>query len=211
MSVQKPSRGDARGATDPQGSRGAVSKRPARHEHLSSVVVHRGAKFALRTDVLALPGCAPEPKDFVQHPGSVLLIPLADDGRILLVEQWRPAIGKYSVELPSGTRDAGEESSATANRELREETGYRAERLEHLGGVYPLTGYSTEHCDIFVARDLVHDPLAQDTLEDIRVVATDVQEVWNLIAQNAISDALTVAALALAAMRHPELARTPEA
>ena len=182
-----------------------AGRRPAKHLRSSSRTVHRGEKFNLRTDVLSLPGGPEVEKDIIEHPGSVVVIPTTDDGKVLMIEQWRPSVGKYSIELPSGTREAGESVDATAQRELREEAGIRAEQLDRIGGLYPVTGYSTEYSHVYVARSLTHDPLAQDKLEDIRVLPMTVAEVWKLIADNTIDDALTVAAMSLASMSNPRL------
>ena len=182
-----------------------AGRRPAKHLRSSSRTVHRGEKFNLRTDVLSLPGGPEVEKDIIEHPGSVVVIPITDDGKVLMIEQWRPSVFKYSIELPSGTREAGESVNATAQRELREEAGIRAEQLDRIGGLYPVTGYSTEYSHVYVARSLTHDPLAQDKLEDIRVLPMTVAEVWKLIADNTIDDALTVAAMSLASMSNPRL------
>ena len=169
-------------------------------------VVHSGDKFRLRTDTLSLPNGPELDKDIVEHPGSVVIVPIADDGQVVLIKQWRPAIEGYSIELPSGTMEAGESAAVTAQRELREEAGYRAGQIDHLGGLYPVTGYSSEYSEVYVARSLVRDPLAQDKLEDICSVPMPVGEVWRLIAINEIDDALTVATMAFASISQPELA-----
>lgn len=182
-----------------------ADRRPAKHVRSSSRTVHNGGKFNLRTDLLSLPGGPEVEKDIVEHPGSVVMIPISEDGNVLMIEQWRPSVGKYSIELPSGTREAGESVDSTAQRELREEAGVSAKHLERIGGLYPVTGYSTEYCHVYVARALTHDPLSQDKLEDIRVVPMPVADVWKLIADNTIDDALTVAAMSLASLLHPRL------
>lgn len=182
-----------------------ISPPPAKHERTATRVVHNGEKFRLRTDTLSLPGGPELEKDIVDHPGSVVIIPITDCGEIVLIEQWRPAIGKYSVELPSGTRELDESEENTAHRELREESGFRSTSLWRIGQLYPLTGYSTELCAVYVAHGLVRDPLPQDKLEDIQTVTESVDAVWRLITNNEIDDALTVAAMALGGVRCAEL------
>ena len=179
---------------------------PAKHERKGSRVVHSGEKFRLRTDTLSLPGGPDQEKDIIEHPGSVVIVPITDSGQIVLVEQWRPAIDGYSLELPSGTRELDEPVDRTAQRELREETGFKSSRLARLGGLYPLTGYSTERCEVYSARGLARAPLPQDKLEDIQTVLKSVDEVWRLIYHNEIDDALTVAAMAYSCAFHPQLA-----
>ena len=181
--------------------------KPARHRVESTRIVHRGSKFNLRTDTLSLLGREPEAKDIIDHPGSVVIVPITDAGELLMVEQWRPAIERYSLELPSGTREHDEPPVDTAQRELREEAGFNADEMRHLGGLYPVTGYSTEYSHVFEARGLTFDPLAQDKLEDILAVPKSGEEVWRLVAQNLIDDALTLASIALASETVPELKR----
>ena len=195
--------------TEPVTNESDNDSRPAKHNRSATRVVHRGSKFDLRTDRLSLPGGPEVEKDIIEHPGSVVVIPIADDGKVLMIEQWRPAVGKFSIELPSGTRESGESADVTAQRELREEAGVRAGQFERIGGLYPVTGYSTEYCHVYVARSLSRDPLAQDKLEDIRVVPMPVADVWKLIAQNSIDDALTVAAMSLASVSNQDLAPKP--
>lgn len=184
---------------------GSSSTLPAKHRRSSSRVVHTGEKFQLRTDTLSLPGGPELDKDIVDHPGSVVIIPVTDSGEIVLIQQWRPAIGKYSIELPSGTREHGETVSETAERELREETGLSSDSMHHIGSLYPLTGYSTERSEVFLARRLERAPLPQDTLEDIHTFLQSLDGVWRLIQDNEIDDALTVAAMAYVATRWQDM------
>ena len=99
------------------------------------------------------------------------------------------------MELPSGTREGDEPPEVTADRELREETGYRAANFIHIGGFYPVSGYSEEYCHAYVATDLEFDPLPQDKLEDIMVVETNVDDLRRMCMNGEIDDALTIAAV----------------
>ena len=168
---------------------------PLKTERIASRTIFRGEKLTLRVDTLKMGDRAPADKEIIEHPGSSVMIPISDEGNILLVKQWRAAQGCYTLELPSGTRDGDEPPEETAARELREETGYRASKLTPIGGFFPVSGYSEEYSHGFVATGLKYDPLPQDKLEDIMVVETTVDELRRKCINGEIDDALTIAAV----------------
>jgi ADP-ribose pyrophosphatase len=173
----------------------AGERLPLKADRLSSKTIFRGEKFALRIDLLKMGDREPTDKEIIVHPGSAVMIPITERGTILLVKQWRAAQGCFTLELPSGTRDGDEPPEKTAARELREETGHRASRLEPIGGFFPASGFSEEYCHGFVATDLEFDPLPQDKLEDIVVVETTVDDLRRMCMNGEIDDALTIAAV----------------
>ncbi|MYA60641.1 MAG: NUDIX hydrolase [Chloroflexi bacterium] len=168
---------------------------PLKTERLASETIFQGEKITLRVDTLRMGNRTPSKKEIIVHPGSAVMIPITDRGTVLLVKQWRAAQGCYTLELPSGTRDGDEAPEVTADRELREETGYRASRFTPIGGFVPVSGYSEEYCHGFVATGLEVDPLPQDKLEDIMVVETTVGELRRMCMNGDIDDALTIAAV----------------
>ncbi len=106
----------------------------------------------LRVDVETWPGLD-APREVVRHPGAVGVLPVTAENEVLLIRQFRPAIRDSLTEIPAGVLDVeGEDPLACAARELFEETGYRHERIEFLGGVYPSAGFSDEYIHLFVAR-----------------------------------------------------------
>ncbi len=161
-----------------------------------SRVIYRGTKLTLRVDTLQLPDRAPGDIEIIEHPGSAMVIPFTDNDEIVMVRQWRPAIGQFTLELPSGTREQGETPIETAQRELREETGYRARHLEPLRELLVAPGYSQERCHIFVAKELEKSPLPQDKLESILALELKRSDVLQ-ISGRLIKDSLTIAALML--------------
>jgi ADP-ribose pyrophosphatase len=132
----------------------------------------------------------------IEHRGGVTLVALDPDGRLLLVRQYRHAVGRELLELPAGTLDAGEAPEVCAQRELQEETGYRAGRLERLGGFYTAPGYCTEYLHVFLCTELVVDPLQGDE-DAIEVVPLPLDEALRMISSGEIEDAKTAAALLL--------------
>ena len=168
---------------------------PLRTERIDSKTIFRGEKLTLRVDTLKMGDRPPADKEIIEHPGSSVMLPITDHGTVLLVKQWRAAQGGYTLELPSGTRDGDEPPEVTADRELREETGYRASEFTPIGGFFPVSGYSEEYSHGYIATGLELDPLPQDKLEDIMVVETTVDELRRMCMNGEIDDALTIAAV----------------
>ncbi|RNL86531.1 NUDIX domain-containing protein [Halostreptopolyspora alba] len=129
----------------------------------------RGAKSGMRTDWVRMPGAeGPEVvrRDFLEHPGAVGTLALDEAGRVLLIRQYRHAVAHRLWELPAGVRDQdGEPPVRTAQRELLEEAGYRAERWHALADFFPSAGFSTERIQVFLARGLTEVPQAEIDFE----------------------------------------------
>ncbi len=133
-------------------------------------------------------------KDYVDHPGSVLIIGLRGE-KILFVKQWRQPVNNYTLELPCGTLNSGEESLFAADREFREETGYSAKKYESIGKFFVAPGYSSEITEYFIAKDLYESPLNPDIDEEIELLEFSLEEAFNLINTNEIIDQGTISAL----------------
>lgn len=166
---------------------------------LKSETVYEGKAFDVRREQLLLPDGKTTWFDIVIHPGAVTLIPIDTLGRILFVRQYRHAVGKELLELPAGTLNVGEEPAACALREVREETGMSAGKLEKVGEFYLVPGYSTEFMHLFLASDLQVNPLPGDEDEFITVEAIPLDALPDLINQGVLQDAKSLAALFLAA------------
>jgi ADP-ribose pyrophosphatase len=130
----------------------------------------------------------------VNHPGAVVIIPQLEDGRLVLIDQYRFAVGETLLEFPAGTLDRGEQPLDCARRELIEETGYRAEHWRALGIMYPSPGYCDERQHLFLASGLVPEQAAGDDDEMIEVKRLTVQEVERAIVDGALVDAKSIAA-----------------
>lgn len=170
-------------------------------ETIGSEIVYAGRAFTVRRDRVRLPDGRQSRLDIVEHVGSVIIIPVDDDGNLLLVRQYRHAAGLDMLELPAGTLDPGEAPEACARREVREETGMAAGRLESLGGFHLAPGYSTEYMHVFLAGDLRPDPLEADTDEFLSVERLPLDEALRLAAGGGLPDAKSLAALFLARAR----------
>ncbi len=169
------------------------------HEILSTEVVHRGRVFKVRVDTVRAPGGQTTTWDVIEHPGSVSIVPIDADDRVLLVRQYRPAIEEALLEIPAGTLEPGESPEVTALRELREEIGMRAERLRAIGSYYLVPGYSSELTYAYVASGLSPAPLPQDTDEEISVESIPFAELVAQVFRGELRDAKTVSAVLMLA------------
>ncbi len=134
-----------------------------------------------------------ELREMVVHPGSVIVLPLLSDGRLVLIRNRRFTVGRTLLELPAGTLEAGEEPISCAARELEEETGYRATQLEPLLAFYVAPGVSDERMHAFLARGLTEAEQQLDETEQIEVVPLTLAEVLERIRRLEIEDANTIA------------------
>jgi 8-oxo-dGTP pyrophosphatase MutT (NUDIX family) len=169
---------------------------------LTSRLVYEGRIFDVTVDRVKLPHGPEVDLELVRHDGSVVLIPIADDGRLLLVRQYRHAAGRYLWELPAGSLERDEDPDAAAGRECHEELGLIPDRLERLLTLYPTPGFCTETMTYYRATGLrapgPGDAAAhQDEDESIEVGAFTVDEIRAMVARGEIADLKTVAALAL--------------
>lgn len=164
--------------------------------------VFEGKIFTVQIETLTLPKGHELKAEIVRHPGSVVILPITDKGRIVLVRQYRAPLGRWAWELPAGSLKPGEDIERAARRECHEEIGLVAGRLEKLGSFYPTPGYCDEEMNFFRASALREagddDEHAQpDEDEDIETKAFTVQELRTMIANGQIIDLKTVAGLAL--------------
>ncbi len=167
------------------------------YERLKSEIVYTGRVFTIRVDTVRLPDGRQTRLDVVEHDGSVIIIPMDAAGNLLFVRQYRHPAGLDLLELPAGMLNQNEDPLTSAHREVREETGMRAETMEHLGGFFLAPGYSTEYMNVYLATSLVPDPLEADADEDISVIPVPLSEALTLAGNGEIPDAKSLAALLL--------------
>jgi len=165
---------------------------------LGSTPVYHGRVFDVRQDQVRLPSGRVVQLDIVAHPGAVVLVPVDAEGYVWFVRQYRHAVRKELLELPAGTLEAGEDIEACARREIREEIGMSAGKLQKIGEFYPAPGYSTECLYLFLASDLHPAPLPGDDDEFIQVERFPADQVFALAEGGSILDNKTLAALLLA-------------
>lgn len=174
-------------------------------EELKRDTAYQGRAFSVQVVRLRLPDDRVRDYDLVRHMPSVTIVPLDMAGRLLFVRQFRLGAGEEMLELPAGVMEAGEEPLACAEREIREETGFSAGRLELLGDFYLAPGYSDEHMYVYLATDLRVDPLEQDDDEFMELEAIPVVEALKMAREKRINDGKTLASLLLALPRLNEI------
>jgi ADP-ribose pyrophosphatase len=178
-------------------------------DHLRETLIERRPVFEGRLlrvyqDRVRLPDGHEAGREIVHHRGAVAVVPIAPDGRVVLVRQWRHAVERALWEIPAGTRDEGEEPFVTAQRELEEETGYRAVKWRSLGQACVSPGYSREMLWFFFAEGLEEGTAATDPDENLDVRLFEPREVLQLVSAGA-TDLKTLAGLALAGHLPPML------
>jgi ADP-ribose pyrophosphatase len=134
-------------------------------------------------------------KDVVEHPGAVVILPLVDDGRVCLIRNYRVAVGRSLVELPAGTLEPGEDPAVTARRELVEETGYRADRVEKLCEFFMSPGILNERMHLYLATGLVPGEAALEPGEQIETLVVGWDEAMRMALDGSIEDAKSLVGL----------------
>ncbi|MEZ4436352.1 MAG: NUDIX hydrolase [bacterium] len=158
-------------------------------------VLYRDARCEVRRCAVPVRGGAVVSRALVVHPGSVVLLPVLDDGRVVLIRNRRWQVGEALLELPAGTLGWGEDPAAGAMRELVEETGFRATTLTPMPPFYALPGLATEVMHPFVARGLVEVGQALEVDEQIEVVPTALAEARAMLVDGRLADAKSMAVL----------------
>jgi ADP-ribose pyrophosphatase len=167
-----------------------------REETLESRLAFEGVFLRLYQDKVRAADGHVGIREYVRHPGAVTVIPLLDNGHVVLERQFRHPLGRTMIEIPAGKIDPGEGLLACAQRELREETGYAAATWIHLGGFHNAFGYSDEKIEIFLARDLTLQGVKQDAGEVIDVFTAPWRDIAAWIRDGSVTDVKTIIGIA---------------
>ena len=157
--------------------------------------VYSGRVVDFSVEKVALPDGSEITREVVRHPGAVAIVPLLSPREVVLIKQFRYSAGKTLWEIPAGTLEPGETPTACAERELTEETGYRAGKIVPMGGFYTSPGFCTEFLHLFLALELEHRGLKLDSDERIEVHPMDLKEAFDKIENGEIVDAKTIVGL----------------
>ena len=157
--------------------------------------VWRGRLLDVRRDTVALPDGQRATREYIVHPGAVMVVPLLPDGRLLMERQYRYPVGRVMLEFPAGKIDAGEAPFDCIVRELAEETGYRAAEWARAGLLHNAVGYSNEGIEIWFARGLVAGPAQLDAGEFLETVLYMPAELDAMVARGEVTDAKTLIGL----------------
>ena len=166
-----------------------------RETTLRSEQVFAGHFLNVRLDQVALPDGGIAKRVYIVHPGAVMIIPLLDDGRVVMERQWRHPLARVMIEFPAGKLDAGEAPLHCAIRELAEETGYRATEWARAGVLHNAIAYSTEGIEIWFARGLTLGERNLDNGEFLDVFCATAEELDELARTGELTDAKTLIGL----------------
>ncbi len=160
---------------------------------VASERVFEGHLLRINCDTVSLPDGGLAKREYVVHPGAVMVIPVLDDGRLLMERQYRYPLQQVFVEFPAGKLDPGEDVLACGKRELLEETGYSASEWEYLGVFHPLISYSSEVIHFYLARGLTAGKPNRDDEEFLEIVPMGLEELKAGILANRVTDSKTIA------------------
>jgi ADP-ribose pyrophosphatase len=164
---------------------------------VSGEQVFDGVLLKVHRDEVLLPDGSRGIREYIRHPGAVAIVPLFDDGRVLLERQFRYPHNRDFLEIPAGKIDPGEAHLDTAKRELLEETGYKAGEWTRIGVIHTAIAFTDEAIELFLAKNLTHAGAQLDAGEFLEVLKVPLGEAIAMIRDGRITDAKTVAALLL--------------
>lgn len=178
-------------------------------EHcLSSQTIASGGMLTVKCDQVRLPNGNTSQREYVTHPGAVVIVPILSNGHVVLEKQFRYPLNQVFIELPAGKIDAGEDTLATGQRELFEETGYSASDWFKLGCQHPCIGYSNEVIYMYLATGLSLGQHQRDEDESLEVFDVSFEYCLSMIQNGQITDGKTIIALFMAEKylaRHPQV------
>ena len=155
-------------------------------------VAYDGDFLKVSRDMVRLPDGSHTAREYIKHPGAVVILPLFDDGSVLLERQFRYPLNRVFIEFPAGKIDAGEDPLACAKRELQEETGYTARHWQFICTIHNAIAYADEHLDLFVARGLTAGARQLDEGEFLETFTATVPEMLAMIRRGEITDVKTI-------------------
>jgi len=162
---------------------------------ISSKVVYEGRALKLRVDTVLKPNGKTTTREIVEHKDCVAIVVLDHKDNVIMVRQYRKAVGKHLLEIPAGSIDDGEQPIAAVRRELQEEIGYLPNKIDKLGGFYSTPGYCSEYLHLYMASYLIPSRLEAEDTEDIKVERVPLSRIPDMIASGEICDAKSIAGL----------------
>jgi len=173
----------------------AWQKKDLTEHTIRSESMFRGKLLQVRRDLVRLPDGATAEREYIEHPGAVMIIPVLDTGELVMERQYRYPLRRDMLELPAGKIDAGEQPLECAKRELLEETGYVASDWRYVATIHPVIGYSNERIEMFLARGLTHQGASLDDGEHLEVFRLQLATAIDWVREGRITDSKTVTGL----------------
>jgi ADP-ribose pyrophosphatase len=171
-------------------------------EHtVDSRTVYQGRLLHVLEDAVRLPDGKASAREYIRHPGAVMMVPLTEGGRVVLVRQFRYPLRRHFIEIPAGKMEPGEEPLATARRELREECGVDAGYWEHLATVHPCIGYSDERIELYLARRLTRVAGGPEEGEFLETMEVPLEEALQWVREGRITEVKSIIGLMWAEKR----------
>lgn len=162
---------------------------------ISKETIYDGKLFQVVKEQVLLANGNERVRELVIHPGAVALVVVDQDGKLILVRQYRRAADRVLLEIPAGTRERGEDAETCARRELTEETGYESGSVKHLGGFYSAPGFCTEYLECYLMTDLVEKTGTADEDENIELERLTADEALEAIRRGEICDAKSISGI----------------
>lgn len=161
---------------------------------IDSELAFKGRALRVQRDTVLCPDGKERVREYIVHPGAALAVPVLEDGRFVMVRQYRHSLKEIFLEFPAGKLDLGEDSSSAVKRELVEETGFEASTWKFLGKIHPCIGYSNEFIDIYLATGLKNIGAHPDDGEEIETVIIGFDELRAMVARGEVTDVKTLCA-----------------
>lgn len=166
------------------------------YEHpLNSTKVYSGKLLHVHRDEVRLPDGKTSVREYIRHPGAVVILPLTQSGELILERQHRYPLGRDFIEVPAGKIDPGEQTLACAQRELLEETGYKAQDWRYVTTVYPCIGFADERLDYYLAQDLAFEGHQRDDDEFLEVFSLPIDQALAMVQTGEICESKTIIGL----------------
>ena len=159
---------------------------------LSSEHIYKGKFLDVWKDKVELPNGKTSSREYIKHPGAVVIIPVLPDRKIGLIRQYRYPMGMEQIELPAGKLDKNEDHLDTAKRELEEEIGYRANSMKEITEIHPCIGYSDERMWIYLAEELTYTKTNQDLDEFVELMPTELSDSVGMVWSGKITDVKSI-------------------
>ena len=159
---------------------------------ISSQTVYKGNFLDVKKDNVVLPNGKNRTREWINHPGAVVIVPILPTGKIALIRQFRYAMGSEFIELHAGKIDKGETPDECAIRELEEEIGFKTKNLNFIAMIHPAIGFANENMSLYLATDLVQTNINRDSDEFLELMPTSLEHALDLVWSNKITDVKTI-------------------